>query len=142
MMRKIILTFITIFAMVTMIACTPKNDEQLTLLNNFADGYTFDTSLKNDQLDIPETVDIAGLGTVFLSFTSSDSLVIDEDGKVFRKEVAQDVTVEVTFKYQNLVTKRTYALTVEKIVTYTITFISESDTVIESQRIHQGRSEE
>ncbi|HHX75767.1 MAG TPA: hypothetical protein GX698_00145, partial [Acholeplasmataceae bacterium] len=137
-MRKIILTFITIFAMVTMIACTPKNDEQLTLLNNFADTYTFDTSLKNDQLDIPEMVDIAGLGTVFLSFTSSDSLVIDEDGKVFRKEVAQDVTVEVTFKYQSLVTKRTYALTVEKIVTYTITFISESDTVIESQRIHQG----
>lgn len=139
-MKKLVLFIFALISIIFITACTPKEIESANKLKAFADSFSFDTSLTNDVLNLPNTVDVDDLGEVIITFESSNLEVINELGQVTRKATDQEVTITITFRYDLVAVIRNYTVTVTKLVesTFVVSFNTNSDSIIPNQTILTG----
>lgn len=138
-MKRIFLITFTFITILFIVACTPTGNENIKKLSDFADSFSFDTSLKNDLLNIPNKVNVENLGEISISFKSSNTAVILENGTVVRQSTDQEVEITITFEFENLKETRIYFVTVNRMIEqFTVSFITDNLTNIPNQTIDMG----
>src|SRR5690606_37333006 len=92
------------------------NTEKSELLKAYADSYTFNTSIEGDIFTLDSSVEVSELGTVHISFRSSNLEVLSLDGVINRSSTDIDITITIIFEFESLQEERSYLVTIKKAV--------------------------
>ncbi|CDR31241.1 Pectate trisaccharide-lyase precursor [Acholeplasma oculi] len=115
-MKKILGIFIFILFSMILIGCEQINTEKSELLKAYADSYTFNTSIEGDIFTLDSSVEVSELGTVNISFRSSNLEVLSLDGVINRSSTDIDITITIIFEFESLQEERSYLVTIKKAV--------------------------